>query len=1762
MADNRRQRPRRAVRRPRAVDFYVGEEFEEVTGGRPRRQPPVAAVAVADLPAFRRVRLRMPIRRVRLHVPEEEEDEEEEVDLGGFLEEVVVTEQPPPAPASRQRWPNWILHEYLDQYQSADNGNQPPHMLDYRWMDFRLLEPTAGAGRAVPYTILMPFYASSVLMSTYGALRCRVSNINAGQLAARRHAYQYVDTVPFSQFCVQLTQRNHLQLNEQARLFRLEHARLLIDETVATIPVNQMFYDQFVGPGALSVNLVTYKCSRYSVVGVPARVVSVTELERRQWAIKYDVGADTVAANAQESDDFEDQGQHIQKDPLHFDLTRPYVDVWGYIIPMVVKAARLYFVDHFWRDFLDTGEQLFNRADNQQRHRQSANRVERMFRMEFGLKGYFRRFRVNKATELPDHDAPPYDLRGASQIGRVVYYYLPWNARITRDSMSAPSDVEEPTLHLESFEEEYRSQLGTEFAERIDTRVGVLAICDAVTILLLHELLFDVLQHTHRVYADREHMGSDSEAASLWYRLTSLELTVKARWFDCFPDSEYLVANQIGLGPYQRDPSTLASLFPLAASDIPYANVPVRQDGRDIPTFALGAFGAMPFACFAYLYGSTTRCVAGIDCQREDSWLGPRLAHPNDWDYPPFRNHHRYLAYHCHQYRLALPLVLGISSGYPLVRTLNTIYGLTPARQLVMLNVREIPFFGEHLLGQPRPIPYIYQQRNFDLTHHVAGGCNTGIPKTEMLPHSLRRVCTYFPSLPSTNNNCLFACLFRGAQSTVFGSWELGDPDTTFNLMRSHCKIPVGEKIGIDRLGDIVKVFPLAIEVYILERTPPPDKFGSSWIRLFYQVAHPQPLATVRVVLHFSHYYYVARVEALNFRRCGVCYKWMVLTESFKRHLLTCRRCPACWQPCTNPATHRCKQRPVVDVGERSLLRRFVLPTEYIAEKQIYWADFETSPFGLGPQQHIVYAASVLGSSDTGVGGGDKPLMFYGLKSLEQFIKTISGLSGTMVFYNGSAFDFILIFQYLLHYAPKMYTAMVKEVILKDNRILSFRLGNLRFLDLYLFIRCSLKNACRDLKVNADYCKGEFDHHKMADFDALPKYHDEVVRYLRLDILALRECYQIYARDCWKNFNVNITAFVTLSHMAYSIWSSLIPKDADVHVPKLDEDEWFRRGLFGGRCGPQLPSFVSKQAKESYVILSANPEMSDAQFDQITDYLADMDVVSLYPAVMSKMLYPCGRFAFHEMTTDPREYTPAMQYALKRLNDSTDQRGAFYEVDIDCPTNLLTAFLQERDNKGGLRYNLLHKSHQVYTGVELKEAIRLGYRITHVYRYCVFPEMVNLFGPFVEKCFKLKQANPKGSVSNLNAKWVMNSVSGKQSQKVITSDYTFVANDADIRKAVLGPMVQSVKYLYGSENSNSGDLEGDDDDPGASIIGALIRRKVPTPHPTKCVYLGCWILGAARVWMSHILRLVAGYLLPEHMFYYTDTDSYKLHISTLQLLAKQDGVIGKELGMMADELDGGKIVRAIFLAPKTYICEYVCKRKPHRLKWKVRCKGFPHDEGEIDVMDVYAEKYAGHHDIIYELHSIEEEPKLLMKARCITFEMFEQMLANKARVRMELDTLKRALSNIDCRRDIGIFNVKLSRTMNKEHWWSQNKREPLVHPVVAISSSTPPTVEHEDRLANATVPLGFNTSKPTSSDDDVEEVKFDVEDLDDALADNVDYTPAVEKSTAPTTTFTSSSSSTTVPDGIDTLLEAASPIMEEIEALKILATLNQGSTTH
>jgi hypothetical protein len=86
------------------------------------------------------------------------------------------------------------------------------------------------------------------------------------------------------------------------------------------------------------------------------------------------------------------------------------------------------------------------------------------------------------------------------------------------------------------------------------------------------------------------------------------------------------------------------------------------------------------------------------------------------------------------------------------------------------------------------------------------------------------------------------------------------------------------------------------------------------------------------------------------------------------------------------------------------------------------------------------------------------------------------------------------------------------------------------------------------------------------------------------------------------------------------------------------------------------------------------------------------------------------------------------------------------------------------------------------------------------------------------------------------------------------------------------------------------------------------------------VHLNAFILAYSRVIMNRCINAFDGFTDWNKTFYYTDTDSIYIHINQLkELQRKMPDIIGKNLGNLHDdikEVEGGKIIRAIFIRPK------------------------------------------------------------------------------------------------------------------------------------------------------------------------------------------------------------------------------------------------------
>ena len=113
----------------------------------------------------------------------------------------------------------------------------------------------------------------------------------------------------------------------------------------------------------------------------------------------------------------------------------------------------------------------------------------------------------------------------------------------------------------------------------------------------------------------------------------------------------------------------------------------------------------------------------------------------------------------------------------------------------------------------------------------------------------------------------------------------------------------------------------------------------------------------------------------------------------------------------------------------------------------------------------------------------------------------------------------------------------------------------------------------------------------------------------------------------------------------------------------------------------------------------------------------------------------------------------------------------------------------------------------------------------------------------------------------------------------------------------------------------------------------------------KPSHLGEFILAYSKKIMNKAIDAMGGFRKWQDTFYYTDTDSLHIHNNKLKELQQSTVLVGKNIGQLHDDIDileGGKIIRAIFVRPKVYIDEIIGYDKDGKIKIKYhrRRKGY------------------------------------------------------------------------------------------------------------------------------------------------------------------------------------------------------------------------------
>jgi hypothetical protein len=769
--------------------------------------------------------------------------------------------------------------------------------------------------------------------------------------------------------------------------------------------------------------------------------------------------------------------------------------------------------------------------------------------------------------------------------------------------------------------------------------------------------------------------------------------------------------------------------------------------------------------------------------------------------------------------------------------------------------------------------------------------------------------------------------------------------------------------------------------------------------------------------------------------QCRKCSGWIDYSKvlTFSGHILNCIKC-ICGSAIRKDGVHyiKCPNRPTVfstTTGKHKLHPMPVKNDESNGLKNQYFCDFETA--AVQGTRHEVYAWAC---RDIEQEDGEVRVEI-GKNVIRSFIEWIfSGVSGYVWFHNGSGFDFNFILEAIVKYKK----IKPLEIIMKGNKVLSFKIeengGCLYFRDTYLFLPCSLAKLCKDFKVPADITKSSIEHN-IKTFEEIEGRRTEIDGYIRRDVLCLEYIYKSFSKAFWTICPQALCQSISLASHAYSMWRTMEdPKIiSSIYKPTSTEMYTILRSMYyGGRVMATRKEFKTVIAgvdllnKRNY---DENGKYIGDAYDLGDDYLKDVDVVSLYPSVMMRYRFPVGKpetLVFNE--ADSTNYISRLSNELtKKFPDDKSFKDEIFRtamlVDITPNTKLHLSFLMRRDDKGSMMQDLLPIKNAWYTGVELWEACRLGYKIERIHSAIRWPELKHVFRAYIGKLFETKEKHKhdKSNAEYIAAKWAMNSLSGKFGQKKV-----------DLKTLLISEL-DDIDNLASLQELRPIGIDGDKED------GYLYSRKEEV-EPSHAIQLSVWILSYARRHMSRIVRGMGGYYNPERTYLYTDTDSLIVSKQTFDCIPKK--FVGEALGQLCDELANSPIIEAVFLAPKTYGFAYL-KDGTH-LTFKTRCKGIPHRGDPIPLKDTLAEyshedvlsKLDGGVDLGYKKYviTVDGDDATATVVACITTSTMRRVLLGNARCDVVYGSIQKNAGGST----FGIKPEWRMRGLSVNNWWTKD----------------------------------------------------------------------------------------------------------------------------
>ena len=770
-------------------------------------------------------------------------------------------------------------------------------------------------------------------------------------------------------------------------------------------------------------------------------------------------------------------------------------------------------------------------------------------------------------------------------------------------------------------------------------------------------------------------------------------------------------------------------------------------------------------------------------------------------------------------------------------------------------------------------------------------------------------------SLKSSNNNCLFSCIFE-----LINIGKLRMSRLEGNKIRAKFNIKPDEKIPIVTALKIFKHYrrdPLTNIKIVDNETLQESETGKT------SVTH--------IVLANGHYSLVEFHEVVR-NRCEDCGKYWVRKHN-------------CVQDTVQYYNAKIKNN-----GKRYLLCRSIIEKTNTQDNVIHY-DLEThqdKTITVGEKIHTPYIVGYTEGTEFKHIAGDNCIKDFVTHILDkseemcadymnkllggeiegQFDKGFKSEVPTLYVnaFNGANFDHYALFKEFMRRGLKP-----EKQIINNGSIISFKYGNLKLFDVCKHLQGSLADNLKALK--CDVQKGDFNHDNASRWEVMSEeLRSDCLKYLRSDVMGLQELYNKVNTNIFDTHQVNISSYISTSSLTFNLWKKNISKQYSIELPTLHQEKAFRQSVRGGRTYKAKHRYTSHQYE---AFKAGNIEFSD-----ITDHMVDADVVSLYPTAMAHFPYPVGEcIELKELgdmsnNTNPTEHLTMM--------------GAIgiYFITYIANKNISHAIGGRRDeHTGALKWDL--KDEQVggwYTSPDIEDMMNNGYTVS-IKKGFYWNEVAYIFKDYIEELFKKKddeaKAGRKGSVAYQLCKLFMNALYGKNIQRPIYTETKIITSNVEYWKFWGTHIITEI-------TDTSNDIRK-----SWFISGTPRDVRKTEKCITKPTHLGAFILAYSRRVMVGYLKESNPYfditrhigtsfeaearqLQMENDIYYTDTDSLHIHITNARLISK----LGlNELGGITDDLGPScKIMRGIWIAPKLYALEYV-KEGDATIHYHFRGKG-------------------------------------------------------------------------------------------------------------------------------------------------------------------------------------------------------------------------------